>query len=55
MPDLVESLQGRDLGHLQIIAELWGIKLEEPETRGALIQLSSIILNSSRAENLVII
>ncbi|OGO64316.1 MAG: hypothetical protein A2029_16710 [Chloroflexi bacterium RBG_19FT_COMBO_47_9] len=53
MPDLVESLQGRDLGHLQIIAELWGIKLEEQDTRGALILLSSIILNSSRAENLV--
>ena len=31
MPDLTESLQGRDLGHLRIIAELWGSELEEQE------------------------
>ena len=33
MPDLLYSLQGRDLGHLRIIAELWGIDLDAPDAR----------------------
>jgi hypothetical protein len=36
MPDLVKSLQGRDLGHLFIVAELWGIDLGTPEEHGGL-------------------
>ncbi len=31
MTDLVKSLQGRDLGHLRIIAELWGIDFSAPD------------------------
>jgi hypothetical protein len=53
MPNLAESLQGRDLGHLRIIAELWGIELEEQDTRTALLKLISSILGSTRVENLV--
>ena len=53
MPSLSESLQGRDLGHLRIIAEQWGIRLDEQDARTALIQLTSIILGSSQVDNLV--
>jgi hypothetical protein len=40
MPTLAESLQGRDLGHLRIIAELWGVKLDEQEMHAAMLQLT---------------
>jgi hypothetical protein len=53
MPNLAESLQGRDLGHLRIIAELWGIELDEQDVREALLYLISTILSSPRVENLV--
>jgi hypothetical protein len=53
MPNLSESLQGRDLGHLRIIAEQWGIKLDDQDARIALIDLTSMILGSSRADNMV--
>ncbi len=53
MPDLVESLQGRDYGHLQIIADLWGEKLAEQELPAAITELSAWILTRSRVERLV--
>ena len=53
MPNLAESLQGRDLGHLRIISELWGIELDEQDVRVALIYLISTILSPSRVEKLV--
>ena len=53
MPNLTESLQGRDLGHLMIITELWGIELEGQDNRGILNQLVSMLLGSSRVENMV--
>lgn len=36
MPDLFHSLQGKDLGHLRIIASLWGIELNAPDVHTAL-------------------
>lgn len=33
MPDLQTSLQGRDLSHLRIIAEHWGLDLNAPDAR----------------------
>jgi hypothetical protein len=45
MPTLAESLQGRDLGHLRIIAELWGVKLDEQEIHAALLQLTRSLVN----------
>ena len=33
MPNLLQSLQNYDLGHLHIIAELWGISLSAPDAR----------------------
>ena len=52
MPDLAESLQGRDLGHLRIIAELWGIELNEQDIREALVDLISLLLDSTRVEKI---
>ncbi|MBN2147293.1 MAG: helicase-associated domain-containing protein [Anaerolineales bacterium] len=45
MPDLSESLQGKDLGHLQIVASLWGIALEAPDVRTALRRLRDAMLD----------
>lgn len=41
MPGLAFSLKGEDLGHLRIIAELWGIDLKAKEIRSALEELIS--------------
>jgi Helicase conserved C-terminal domain len=35
MPDLVHSLQGHDLGHIRIAAELWGIELRSKDAEAA--------------------
>lgn len=44
MPNLIESLQGRDVGHLQIIAQLWGIELERQADRTGIVYLSTALL-----------
>ncbi len=36
MPDLFHSLQGKDLGHLRVVASLWGIELNAPDVHTAL-------------------
>jgi hypothetical protein len=48
MPDLSQSLQGRDLGHLRIVAELWGIEFSAPDTRVGLQRLAPLLLDESR-------
>ncbi len=45
MPTLIQSLQGRDLGHLRIVAGLWGVELVPVETESALKELSAALLN----------
>jgi len=45
MPDLDESLQGRDLGHLKIIADHWGVELNAPDARIGLQRLSPLLLD----------
>ncbi|MFH1524803.1 MAG: helicase-associated domain-containing protein, partial [Chloroflexota bacterium] len=45
MPDLVQSLQNYDIGHLRIVAGLWGVELPSPETDEALQELSAALLN----------
>src|SRR5512134_2914577 len=44
MPDLFHSLLKQDIGHLHIIAELWGIELKSINADGALEELSTAIL-----------
>ncbi len=53
MPELIESLQGRDLGHLRIIAELWGIKLDEQDTHSAILLITKLLLNTSKVYEMV--
>jgi hypothetical protein len=45
MPDLVQSLQGRDLGHLRIIAEHWGVDFNAPDARIGLQRLAASMIN----------
>jgi hypothetical protein len=45
MPDFAESLQGKDLGHLNILAQLWGVKVVEQEAQLAILQLRNTLLN----------
>ncbi|HWQ83332.1 MAG TPA: hypothetical protein VN363_02130, partial [Anaerolineales bacterium] len=44
MPNLVQSLQGKDLGHLRIISELWGVELNAPDVRQAVQSLLQFML-----------
>ena len=53
MPNLAESLQGRDLGHLCIIAEMWGIELEEQDIPAALVRINSHLINPTQVEKMV--
>jgi hypothetical protein len=43
MPDLSQSLQGRDLGHLRIIASLWGLEFSAPDARVGLQRLVPLL------------
>ena len=45
MSDLVQSLQGRDLGHLRIIAELWGLDFNAPDTRVGIQRLAALLID----------
>lgn len=40
MPGLAQSLQGQDLGHLNIVADLWGIELQAGDATRAIDQIS---------------
>ncbi len=58
MPDLTQSLQGHDLGHLRIIAELWGIDLSSSNTgaetqRTALLRLVPTLLDQTLVDEVV--
>jgi hypothetical protein len=43
MPDLSQSLQGRDLSHLRIIAGLWGLEFSAPDARVGLQRLVPLL------------
>jgi hypothetical protein len=44
MPDLFTSFQKHDLGHIRIVAELWGLELDSNETEAALKELCASLL-----------
>jgi hypothetical protein len=50
MPDLFHSLQGRDLGYLKIVAELWGLELSAPDGKTGLIRLAPLLLEPTRVQ-----
>ncbi len=45
MPTLEQSLQGRDLGHLRIIANLWKIDFHAPDTKTGLSRIAPLLIN----------
>ena len=45
MPDLFHSLLKQDIGHLRVIAELWGLELASSKAEGALEELSASLLD----------
>jgi len=45
MPDLFHSLLKQDIGHLRIIAELWGLDLKSAKAEGVLEELTSSLLD----------
>jgi len=53
MPDFIKSLQGKDFGHLRIIAELWGESLDAPDARSGLPRLAALLLERDRAVEVV--
>lgn len=53
MTTLSQSLQGHDLGHLRIIAELWGIDFDAPDTREGLARLTAALLDRRRLEETI--
>ena len=53
MPDIYHSLLGHDLGHLQIIAECWGIELESNELDKATKKLVASLLDPERFAELI--
>ncbi len=50
MPTLSQSLAGRDLGHLRIIAELWGGELAAADLRSALQHLEALVLDQEQVD-----
>ena len=46
MPNLLQSLLNRDLGHLRIVAQFWGIKLAAGERKAALKELSERLIDA---------
>ncbi len=51
MPDLIYSLQGRDLSHLRMVAELWGINLQAPDARSGRQELVKNLLDPILVED----
>ena len=53
MPDLFHSLLKQDIGHLRIIAELWGFELDSSKVEGALEELSASVLDPNLFSELI--
>ena len=45
MPDLIHSLLNQDIGHLRIIADLWGLELDSTDSESARDELSASLLD----------
>jgi len=50
MPDLNQSLQGRDLGNLRIIAELWGVDFSAPDARVGMQRIAPLLLQQENLD-----
>jgi hypothetical protein len=53
MPNLFQSLQARDIGHLRIVAGLWGVELIFTENEAALKELTAALLDPDLVREIV--
>ncbi len=53
MPDIIQSLHGRDIGHLRIVARLWGIDLVATDPDTVLKDLHAALLDSKLVAEIV--
>ena len=53
MPDLLQSLLKQDIGHLHIVAELWGLELDSITADDAREELSASLLDAELATELI--
>jgi hypothetical protein len=53
MPDLIQSLQGRDLGYLRIVANLWGLDFSAPDARIGRQRLVDLLLAAGAAQAVI--
>ena len=53
MPNLIQSIQGRDIGHLRIVARLWGIDLSASDPDAALKELAAALLDPKLVAEIV--
>jgi Helicase conserved C-terminal domain len=53
MPDLFHSLLKQDIGHLRIIAELWGLELDSTDSEAVLEELSVSLLEPGLLAELI--
>ena len=53
MPGLAHSLEGQDFGHLEMVAEAWGIELRAKSVREAIQQISAEIQNAELVAEII--
>lgn len=53
MPDLLSSLQNQDIGHLRIVAELWGLELESSDVDSAGEELAASLLDPKPVSEII--
>ncbi|HWQ46093.1 MAG TPA: helicase-associated domain-containing protein [Longilinea sp.] len=53
MPDLLQTLQGNDLGFLQIVAETWKVDLDAPDAFAAANRLALVLTSSGLVQDIV--
>jgi hypothetical protein len=53
MPNLIQSFQGRDIGHLRIVARFWGIELASPDLEAGSKELAEALLNPKLADEII--
>ena len=53
MPDLNQSLQNRDIGHLRLVAGIWGVDLKSVVKDAALKELTTTMLNGQLVGEIV--
>ncbi len=53
LPSLAQSLQGRDLGHLRIVAEFWGVEFSAPDAKVGLQRLIPLLLQKDQVVEVI--